>query len=48
MASVTIWQPDGNHLQGTLSPMTQSTKDPLQFPLLRNLQFSPIKEHDEQ
>lgn len=28
--------------------MTSSTKDPLQFPLLRNLQFSPIKENDEQ
>lgn len=28
--------------------MTASLKDPLQFPLLRNLQYSPIKEKDEQ
>jgi AmmeMemoRadiSam system protein B len=28
--------------------MVVPTKDPRQFPLLRNLQFSPIKEHDEQ
>ncbi|MBI4401844.1 MAG: AmmeMemoRadiSam system protein B [Nitrospirae bacterium] len=28
--------------------MTLSAKDPKQFPLLRNLQFSPVKDHDEQ
>jgi hypothetical protein len=28
--------------------MGVSAKDPRKFPLLRNLQFSPIKEHDEQ
>ncbi|HET8579899.1 MAG TPA: hypothetical protein VFL31_02795, partial [Nitrospiraceae bacterium] len=28
--------------------MTDSAKDPRQFPLLRNLQFSPIKDKDEQ
>jgi len=28
--------------------MTDSAKDPKQFPLLRNLQFSPIKDKDEQ
>jgi AmmeMemoRadiSam system protein B len=28
--------------------MAEPTKDPQQFPLLRNLQFSPLKQHDEQ
>ena len=28
--------------------MTQSVKDPKRFPALRNLQFSPLKENDEQ
>ncbi|MBI5411362.1 MAG: hypothetical protein HZA21_05160, partial [Nitrospirae bacterium] len=28
--------------------MTVSTKDPKQFPILRNLQFSPIKDREDQ
>jgi len=28
--------------------MRESAKDTKQFPLLRNLQFTPLKEHDEQ
>lgn len=28
--------------------MTETAKDPKQFPLLRNLQFSPLKQQDEQ
>ncbi|MER3425082.1 MAG: hypothetical protein C4293_19465, partial [Nitrospiraceae bacterium] len=34
--------------RGVAARMSDTGKDRKQFPILRNLQFSPLKQHDEQ